>query len=109
MIQELHDLWQLWDTVEQHIMKVSASEQQSERGQIVTVLGPYRDHPLFTFFSSIRRRHSPRCTSPFNVSKPIWVYTVVHAMLLPCLGSPADAVRLFPSWYGSRVEPFFLL
>jgi hypothetical protein len=60
-------------------------------------------------FSSIHLRHSSRCASPFDVSKPIWVYMVVHAMLLPCLGTPADAVRLFPSWYGSRVEPFFPL
>jgi hypothetical protein len=76
---------------------------------IVTVLGPYWDHPLFTSFSSIQLCHSSRCASPFDVSKLIWMYTVVHAMLLPCLGSPADAVRLFPSWYGSRIEPFFLL
>jgi hypothetical protein len=75
----------------------------------VTVLGPYWDHSFLTSFSSIRCRHSPRCASPFDVSQPIWVYSVVHTMLLPCLGSPADAVRLFPSWYGSRVEPFFPL
>jgi hypothetical protein len=74
----------------------------SRLGEFVTVLRPYWDHSFLTSsltsFSSIRRRHSPRCASPFDVSKLIWVYTVVHAMLLPCLGSPANAVRLFPSW-----------
>jgi hypothetical protein len=58
---------------------------------IVTVLRPHWDHPFRTSFSSIHLRHSSRCASPFDVSKPIWVYMVVHAMLLPCLGTPADA------------------
>jgi hypothetical protein len=62
----------------------------------VTVLGPYWDRSFLTSSSSICRHHSPCCASPFHVSQLIWVYTVVHTMLLPCLGSPADAVCLFP-------------
>jgi hypothetical protein len=73
----------------------------------VTILRPYWDHPLFTSFSSIRRRHSSRCASPFDVNKPIWVYTVVHAMLLPCLGSPADAVCLLPCGMALASSPSF--
>jgi hypothetical protein len=74
----------------------SCSPSDTSEPVSVTVLGPYWDHSFLTSFSSIHRRHSPRCASPFDVSQPIWVYTVVHTMLLPCLGSPANAVHLFP-------------
>jgi hypothetical protein len=75
----------------------------------VTVLGPYWDHSFLTSFSSILCRHSPRCASPFDVSQPIWVYSVVHTMLLPCLGSPADAVCLFPCGPALTLSLSFLL
>jgi hypothetical protein len=32
----------------------------------VTVLGPYWDHSFLISFSSIRRRHSSLCASPFD-------------------------------------------
>jgi hypothetical protein len=75
----------------------------------VTVLGPYWDHLLFTSFSSIRCRHSSRCASPFDGQQADMGVHIIYAMLLPCLGSLADAVHLLLSWYSSRVEPFFLL
>jgi hypothetical protein len=51
---------------------------------IVTVLGPHWDYHVFTSFSSIRPRRSSRCTGPFDVSKPIWVYHCArHAPAMP--------------------------